>query len=258
MNAPLTRRELRALERQAELAEAPAEQQAMQIDLGPPPVLTEPPEPEPQPALTRRQMREMGLLNAGSSDSVVADSPAPQSTPEPSAPSSRRQIRDVLGEPMDPGLEDTPVNPSAFVPLDLPDQSVEEVFFTGANILSEPTTQSIILDSTTDAIMLPVDTGEMTITGSISIVSDPGTDSQPAGYDIDHEYTSQDAVVGVVSLVNPISAAELIDQRSPVGVVPQSVLRRGWWKPWALALGALALAITAILSSITILGALGG
>ncbi|MDG1817435.1 MAG: hypothetical protein P8H20_01925, partial [Aquiluna sp.] len=182
----------------------------------------------------------------------------PQSTPETSAPSSRRQIRDVLGEPMDPVLEDTPVNPSAFVPLDLPDQSVEEVFFTGANILSEPTTQSIILDTTTGAIMLPVDTGEMTINGSISIVSDPGTDSQPAGYDIDHEYTSQDAVVGVVSLVNPISAAELIDQRSPVGVVPQSVLRRGWWKPWALALGALALAITAILSSITILGALGG
>jgi len=83
VNAPLTRRELRALERQAELAEAPAEQQAMQIDLAPPPVLTESPEPEPQPALTRRQMREMGLLNAGSSDSVVADSPAPQSTPEP-------------------------------------------------------------------------------------------------------------------------------------------------------------------------------
>ena len=258
MTAPLTRRELRALERQAELAEAPAEQQAMQIDMALPPVPTEAPEPESQQALTRRQMRERGLLNAGSSDSVVGDSPAPQSTPEPSAPSSRRQIRDVLGEPMDPGLEDTPVNPSAFVPLDLPDQSVEEVFFTGANILSEPTTQSIILDRTTDAIMLPVDTGEMTITGSISIVSDPGTDSQPAGYDIDHEYTSQDAVVGVVSLVNPISAAELIDQRSPVGVVPQSVLRRGWWKPWALALGALALAITAILSSITILGALGG
>lgn len=258
MNAPLTRRELRALERQAELAEAPAEQQAMQVDLASPTAPTEPPEPEPQPTLTRRQMREMGLLNAGSSDSAVANPSAPQSTPEPAAPSSRRQIRDVLGEPMDPVLEDAPVNPSAFVPLDLPDQSVEEVFFTGANILSEPTTQSIILDTTTDAIMLPVDTGEMNITGSISIVSDPGTDSQPAGYDIDHEYTSQDAVVGVVSLVNPISAAELIDQRSPVGVVPQSVLRRGWWKPWALALGALALAITAILSSITILGALGG
>lgn len=268
MNVPLTRRELRALERQAELAEAPQEQQTMQVDLAPPPVPIEPPEPESQPNLTRRQMREMGLLNAGSSGSVVADSSAPQAAaaveeqaqgaPEPSAPSSRRQIRDVLSEPLDAVLEEAPVNPTTFAPLDLPDQSIEEVFFTGANILSEPTTQSIILDTTTDAIMLPVDTGEMTITGSISIVSDPGTDSQPAGYDIDHEYTSQDAVVGVVSLVNPISASELIDQRSPVGVVPQSVLRRGWWKPWALALGALALAITAILSSITILGALGG
>ena len=125
-------------------------------------------------------------------------------------------------------------------------------------MLAEPTTQSIILDLPSDPISLPVDTGEITITGSISIVSDPTTDSQPAEFDIDSDLTSESEVVGVVSSVNPVSASDLIDLRAPIGVVPQSVLRKGWWKPWAVALGALALAITAILSSITILGALGG
>ena len=62
MTAPLTRRELRALERQAELAEAPAEQQAMQIDMALPPVPTEAPEPESQQVLQRRiaQMTSKG------------------------------------------------------------------------------------------------------------------------------------------------------------------------------------------------------
>ena len=59
-------------------------------------------------------------------------------------------------------------------------------------------------------------------------------------------------------MVDPISAMDLIDRRTTVGVVPQSVLRRGWWKSWAVALSALVLSIAAILASITILGAIGG
>ena len=110
----------------------------------------------------------------------------------------------------------------------------------------------------TEAISLPMDTGEIFTTGSISIVSDPATGAHTAGFDLDGISQGQESVFGVVSTVSPISALDLIDQRSSIGVVPQSVLRRGWWKPWALAVCALVLAITAILASITILGAIGG
>jgi hypothetical protein len=137
-------------------------------------------------------------------------------------------------------------------------EAPEEPLFTGTNLLAEPSTQSIILEWTTEAISLPMDTGEIFTTGSISIVSDPATGAQTAGFDLDGITEDQDSVLGFVSTVSPISAMALIDQRSSMGVVPQSVLRRGWWKPWALTACALVLAIAAILATITILGAIGG
>lgn len=269
MSTPLTRRELRELERNGSTPQVYSDAEPQQ------------PEPQPEPIadlsgelktpLTRRQLREQGLLGSlpASEDSpaqvisqgFVATEPAKLEIPPraiPTAPNSRRQMREMLTEASEPIEVEAERSISELVPLQTPEESSEELVFTGVNMLAEPTTQSIVLDVTSDAISLPVDTGELTITGSISIVSEPTTGSQPAGFDIDSELSSQDAVVGVVSSVNPISASDLIDLRAPIGVVPQSVLRRGWWKPWALALGALALAITAILSSITILGALGG
>lgn len=269
MSTPLTRRELRELERNGSAPQVYSDAEPQQPQ----------PKPEPIPDLsgeqkapmTRRQLREQGMLGSipTSKDSpaqvinqdFVANVPAKTEAPSqaiPTALSSRRQMREMLTEASEPIEVGVDKSISELVPLQTSEESSEELVFTGVNLLAEPTTQSIILDVTSDAISLPVDTGELTITGSISIVSEPTTGSQPAGFDIDSELSSQDAVVGVVSSVNPISASDLIDLRAPIGVVPQSVLRRGWWKPWALALAALALAITAILSSITILGALGG
>lgn len=265
MTTGLTRRELRELERRgASTPEVIASSEpAVSIETA----VENAPMPSTQ-GLTRREMRERGLL--GTSPQEISDiqppavqtavpaEPAAERVAEPVVLQSRRQFREAMIEQAsEPAVTSSAVS-GELVSLDSPEESGDDLVFTGVNMLAEPTTQSIILDLPSDPISLPVDTGEITITGSISIVSDPTTDSQPAGFDIDSDLTSESEVVGVVSSVNPVSASDLIDLRAPIGVVPQSVLRKGWWKPWAVALGALALAITAILSSITILGALGG
>ena len=55
----------------------------------------------------------------------------------------------------------------------------------------------------------------------------------------------------------PVSALDIINQRVNVGVVPKSVLRKGWWRPWAMGVAGVIMAVAAILATITILNALG-
>jgi hypothetical protein len=269
VTTPMTRRELRELERagvtsesqvstpieQQLLSRVPAQDQTPYLASGP----TEHFE-IPSPPLTRRQMREQGLLGpAAHTDSPNIDSSTnstPPSQEEPASPqlNSRRSLRESAATFAEVTAEISGEDSSTISAIEAPDEQL----FTGANLFAEPSTQSIVLEGMTEAISLPMDTGEIFTTGSISIVSDPATGAHTAGFDLDGLSQGQESVFGVVSTVSPISALDLIDQRSSIGVVPQSVLRRGWWKPWALAVCALLLAITAILASITILGAIGG
>lgn len=135
------------------------------------------------------------------------------------------------------------------------DVEIPEDGLRGANYLGEPSTQSIVLDVAPEALSISVTTGEIFTTGSIAILPDTtgATTGTLDGMDLDQE----EAVTGVISIVDPISARDLIDERSPLGVVPSGVLRKGWWRPWAVGAFSIAMAITAILASITIFNALG-
>jgi len=264
----MTRRELRELEKAATpaVASSPIENQAQnnaEVRTQIQPKTTEPTH-QIQPdgvQLSRRQMREQGLLGGTASKNEATSSPdavevnRSQETPlSLGSSTSRRALRDSA----EPETQTSSAEPVPEVAQLGSIEPPEELIFTGTNLLAEPSTQSIVLDATTEAISLPMDTGEIFTTGSISIVSDPATGSQTAGFDLDALTHNNDSVLGVVSVVDPISAMDLIDRRATVGVVPQSVLRRGWWKSWAVALSALVLSIAAILASITILGAIGG
>lgn len=135
------------------------------------------------------------------------------------------------------------------------DIEIPEDGFRGANYLGEPSTQSIMLEVAPEAISLPIDTGEVFSTGSISILAD-STGSMSSGLD-GMDLDREEAVTGVISIVDPVSARDLIDARSPLGVIPAGVLMKGWWRPWAVGLLSLSMAIAAILASITIFNALG-
>ncbi len=261
MTEQLTRRQLRELERAREESGPGAESKSESTPVA------KPPAPEPQSPnqpdisqLTRRQIRELGLHSNGINTEIHSEAAPPlaqkaqSSYLEAGETGARRLIRESFMEVNAAETEALSSGSSDLQSLDAPDEPV----FTGTNLLAEPSTQSIVLESTTEAIELPLDTGEIVTTGSISIVSDPVTGSHTAGFDIDGLSSSSESVTGVVSTVSPISAKYLVDQRSTMGVVPQSVLRKGWWKPWALGLGSLGLVVTAILAAVTILGAVGG
>ncbi len=155
------------------------------------------------------------------------------------------------------------VIPDVEMPVLQPNNSIEDPVadFTGANLLAEPSTQSIVLDIAPEAIAIPLETGEISSSssGSIEIIAEPLTGANTAGLDgveLD-QIDTMDAVTGVISIVEPVSAIELINQRSTLGVVPEAVLKKGWWQPWAIAgLGGV-LVIVTIYAAITIITALG-
>ena len=155
------------------------------------------------------------------------------------------------------------VIPDVEMPVLQPDHEMEEPVadFTGSNLLAEPSTQSIVLDIAPEAIAIPLETGELSSSssGSIEIIAEPITGANTAGLDgveLD-QIDTMDAVTGVISIVEPVSAIELINQRATLGVVPEAVLKKGWWQPWAIAgLGGL-LVIVTIYAAITIISALG-
>ncbi len=139
--------------------------------------------------------------------------------------------------------------------VQIPEVEIPSVNFRGTNLFSEPSTHSIILPIAPEAISLPIETGEITITGSILVLTDTASDTISGSLDgkaLDN-FDRQDAVTGKISIVEPISALELIGARLDVGVVPKTVLRKGWWRKWALATIALGMVIAAFIATITIM-----
>jgi len=204
------------------------------------------PEPVAQPVttlpnvdiknLTRRQMKELGIFD--NPEKILATPAAPVATPEP------------------PKVEEV----SQPTPLTIPDIEFPKTDFNEQSFLAEPTTASIVLERAPEAIALPIDTGEIAITNSIQVVTDPITSPTTGNFDgseLDQIILSDDAVTGVISVVEPISALDLIDQRAASGVVPSSVLSRGWWKPWVIGIGAILMTVAAVLAIFFMLNAVG-
>ena len=195
--------------------------------------------------LTRRQLREQGLLAAPASE------PEREVRPETKQASvapvgSRRQLREAGSSAQAPVIE-------------APEIEIPEPEFNGNNLLAEPSTESIVLDRTPEAIELPISTGEITVTGSIQVITDSMSQvatSSTDAIDLDEEL-AEDAVTGVLSVVEPVSALDLIGERSSTGVVPTSALTRGRWKPLGFAVGSVILGAAAIWATVTIIGAAG-
>lgn len=230
------------------------------------------------PVLTRRQLREQSgraqehtLPAVQEPDPIVViDEPelvaVPEEVSEPETVSNLPSLEDgrvtPRPAPLPPiGLRRDQRQPAHDIEHEEPanisslDAEIPEEGFRGANYLGEPSTQSIMLEVAPEAISLALDTGEVFSTGSISILSDAtgSITGSLDGIDLDRD----EAVTGVISVVDPVSARDYIDERSPLGVVPSRVLLKGWWRPWAVGAFSLAMAIAAILASITIFNALG-
>jgi hypothetical protein len=263
----LTRRQMRELERSGKGATTFAPEPNAEVaptdfpseDVVVTPKLETPSLAVGEQLLTRRQMREAQDFSASTitpqkppvpveSEARPIDSSSKGFSPRvntlPHIGSERRDRNRVVESQVE--------LPETLEPVEI---EIPEDGFRGANYLGEPSTQSILLDVAPEAIELPLDTGEIFTTGSIAILPEaPGTST--GGLDgIDQDY--EEAVTGVISIVDPVSALDLIDDRSPLGVVPAGVLRRGWWRPWAVGALSLVMAIAAILASITIFNALG-
>lgn len=211
------------------------------------PQITHQPEPVVQTAaslpnvdlknLTRRQMKELGIFD--NPEKFLAAPVEPVVAPEPPKPQSN----------------------NAPQPLTIPDIDFPKTDFNEQNFLAEPTTASIVLERAPEAIVLPIDTGEIAITtNSIQVVTDPITSPTTGNFDgreLDQIILSDDAVTGIISVVEPISALDLIDQRAASGVVPSSILSKGWWKPWAIGIGAILMTVAAVLAIFFMLNAVG-
>lgn len=221
-----TRRALREAERKGLVAEAPAQSSKPAIDYK---------------NLTRRQMKELGIFDNPSKIEALTAKP---------------EVFESIER-----AEDSNIRPES-VPsvIEVPVFEVPETDFTSQNLISEPTSASIVLERAPEAISIPIDTAEIAITGSIAVVTDPITSPNSATFDgleIDQISLSDDAITGVMSVVEPISALDLIEQRADDGVVPSKVLRKGWWKPWAIGAGAILLTAAAALAIFFILNAVG-
>lgn len=120
----------------------------------------------------------------------------------------------------------------------------ESVDFQGKNLLAEPSTQSIILDVIPDAVTMPINlSADGLATGSISIIPEQSVSDVTgaiAGIKTD-ESTLKDTVTGAVSVIEPVSALAVIAERRHHAVLPMTSLRRGWWQPYAVAVGILAM-----------------
>ena len=255
MTEQLTRRQLRELERSGQVPAPAVEPEPTQEFFEEPEVVVEVVQEVKIEAistpvgLTRRELRELERKGKA---------PAVQALPEIAKPvtdSVEITLPDIeVEDEVVASAELEQIVVSDFSALDLPPAD-----FTGTNLLAEPSTQSIVLEVAPEAIALPIETGEIAITGSITVLTDPNTGSMTAGLDgLDLDNADrQDAVTGVISIVEPVSALDIINSRVNVGVVPKSVLRKGWWRPWAMGVAGVIMAVAAILATITILNALG-
>jgi hypothetical protein len=231
--------------REAERGGAPTQIQPAEPAVSATPPATTQEGPETSAGLTRRQLRERGLLTAPSSEPKREARPeAKQASAAPVG--SRRQLRQASSVVQAPVIE-------------APEIDIPEPEFNGSNLLAEPSTESIILERAPEAIELPISTGEITVTGSIQVITDSMSQvatSSTDAIDLDEEL-AEDAVTGVLSVVEPVSALDLIGERSSTGVVPTSALTRGRWKPLGFAVGSIILGAAAIWATLTIIGAAG-
>lgn len=206
--------------------------------------------------------------------------PAPTEVAASAAPIlSRRALRDAerSGKPIAMPVEVKPevtiavtpqtpapeesVGPASLDVSDIYDSKEEEtVTFTGTNLLAEPSTQSIVLEVVPEAVSLPIDvTGEIVSTGSIAVIPDTTAAIVTAtmdGSQLD-QVAMKDAVTGVISVVEPVSALSVISERENVGVVPEATLRKGWWIKWLIGIGALVMTVAAVWATLTILELIG-
>lgn len=210
--------------------------------------------PVEQPILSRREMR---LLEA-------SGQPAPEQKSAEPIPSSDYVDR-VISEPI-PVLVPEVILAAieeATAETEIPDLSpsadISAADFTGSNLLAEPSTQSIVLDIAPEAISLPLETLDGVSTGSISILPDPNTGTLTGALDglVVDSADRVDAVTGVITMVDPVSAMDVINQRVNVAVVPDDALRKNWWQAWAYGALGVGLAVATIVATIAIISAVG-
>lgn len=251
----MTRRERREAERAGLIGTEPVQESVEQIELE-----TEVPQIIEAPiVLSQTEVEEAATLTTAPESEVFL---------------SRRERRlleergEVVKEPTAEVAVTTISSPQVVIPdVEMPvlepDHSIEEPIadFTGSNLLAEPSTQSIVLDIAPEAIAIPLETGELSSSssGSIEIIAEPITGANTAGLDgveLD-QIDTMDAVAGVISIVEPVSALDVINQRDTLGVVPDDVLKKGWWQPWAIGGFGAVLVIITIYAAVTIISALG-
>lgn len=263
MTQYLTRREMREAERAGKLVPSPAEQleatsdsavltQAQVVDV--PESSAALPASEEQVFMTRRERR---LAEAGGAAVTQVqsrdDSAAAASEAEPSTESTPIFVSEAILAAIEEVTAESEIT-QAPVATEI---SITE--FTGSNLLAEPSTQSLVLDIAPEAISLPIETLDGTSTGSISILPDPNTGTLTGSLDGLAVDTADrvDAVTGVISMVEPVSARDVISQRVTFGVVPDEALRKGFWQTWAYAALGVGLAIATIVATIAIITAIG-
>lgn len=256
MTQYLTRRELREAER-AGLAPQPAPPAvSLEAEVIAEPVVIQEAAPQtiaaPEVFLSRRERR---LAEANGTVAVVAQPVHEQVKVE--LDSSTETAPVVVSDVILAAMEEVALEAVAPIAISATDSEAPE--FSSSSMLAEPSTQSIVLDVAPEAISLPLDTGEIFSTGSIAILPDPVTGSLTGaldGLNVD-DADRMDAVTGVITTVDPVSALDVINQRVTVGVVPGDMLRKGWWQPWAYGVLGLGLAVATIIAAITIVSALG-
>ncbi len=257
----LTRREMREAERSGKpievVQEAAVEPKSVQAaepiqELAPvAPVVTAAPS---GPVLSRRELR---LLEANGQA-------APEQRTQEALPSEEPADR-VISEPIPvlvpevilAAIEEATAETE--IPAPTPSFEISPADFTGSNLLAEPSTQSIVLDIAPEAISLPLETLDGVSTGSISILPDPNTGTLTGALDglVVDTADRVDAVTGVITMVDPVSAMDVINQRVTVAVVPDDALRKNWWQAWAYGALGVGLAIATIVATIAIISAVG-
>lgn len=175
--------------------------------------------------------------------------PVPENIEITLAPAKIEAIEESLNEPVASQAPDPVI------------EIIEEpITFTGTNLLAEPSTQSIVLEVVPEAVSLPIEvTGEIVSTGSIAVIPDTTAAIVTAtmdGSQLDR-VAMKDAVTGVISVVEPVSALAVISERENVGVVPEAALRKGWWIKWLIGIGALVMTAAAVWATLTILELIG-
>jgi hypothetical protein len=232
-------------------------EQQFQAQNDPQPVVVQEVEPLSTPAASEVfvSRRERRLAEANGAAPIVesAASERAQVISETITETSPVVVSDVILAAMEEAALEAAAEPMAAA-----NQS-QAPDFSSSNMLAEPSTKSIVLDVAPEAISLPLDTGEIFSTGSIAILPDPVTGSLTGaldGLNVD-DADRVDAVTGVITTVDPVSALDVINQRVTVGVVPGDMLRKGWWQPWAYGALGLGLAVATIIATITIVTALG-